>query len=162
MSAECTCLIPTTGLVLGGSPPSKFLPLHSTPYTLHQKNRTKMRFFLHIRKFCSIFAPWTCAGDVCTSAAKGSRHNKRRLLALVLVVWNPAKFLHPKQESDKCPLVCLIRCVHNDEHISVGIHCLFLLQGLSGTSRRRISKKRFHAFSIIIPTGRLEPTSHNN
>ena len=51
---------------------------------------------------------------------------KRRLLALVLVVWNPAKFLHPKQESDKCPLVCLIRCVHNDEHISVGIHCLFL------------------------------------
>ena len=32
-------------------------PLHLTLYTLHQKNRTKMRFFLHIRKFCSTFAP---------------------------------------------------------------------------------------------------------
>ena len=60
-------------------------PLHLTLYTLHQKNRTKMRFFLHIRKFYCTFASRTCAGDVCTSAAKGSRHNKRRLLALVLV-----------------------------------------------------------------------------
>ena len=34
------------------------------------------------------------------------RHNKRRLLALVLELLNPAKFIHPKQESDKCPLVC--------------------------------------------------------
>ena len=49
---------------------------------------------------------------------------------------------------------------YNDEHIGVGIHCLFLLQGLAGTSNQRISKKRFHAFSIFIPTGRLEPMSH--
>ena len=39
-------------------------PLHLTLYTLHQKNRTKMRFFLHIRKFCSTFAlvnlRWGC------------------------------------------------------------------------------------------------------
>ena len=41
----------------------------------------------------------------------------------------------------------------------VGVRCLFLLQGLSGTSKRRISKKRFHAFCIFIPTGRLEPMS---
>ena len=49
-----------------------------------------------------------------------------RLLALVLELRNPENFTYPKQESDKCPLVCLIRCVHNDEHISVCIHCLFL------------------------------------
>ena len=36
---------------------------------------------------------------------------KRRLLALVLVDRNPAKFRNPKQDSDKCPLVCFIRCV---------------------------------------------------
>ena len=32
-------------------------PLNLTLYTLHQKNRTKMRFFLHIRKFYCTFAP---------------------------------------------------------------------------------------------------------
>ena len=32
-------------------------PLHLTLYTLHQKNRILVRFFLHIRKFCSTFAP---------------------------------------------------------------------------------------------------------
>ena len=31
---------------------------------------------------------------------------KRRLLALVLVIRNPENFIHPKQESNKCPLVC--------------------------------------------------------
>ena len=36
---------------------------------------------------------------------------KRRLLALVLVNRKLETFSHPKQESDKCPLVCLIRCV---------------------------------------------------
>ena len=36
---------------------------------------------------------------------------KRRLLALVLEHWNPAKFRNPKQESGKCPLVCFIRCI---------------------------------------------------
>ena len=36
---------------------------------------------------------------------------KRRLLALVLVIRNPENFTRPKQESDKCPMVCLIRCV---------------------------------------------------
>ena len=85
--------------------------------------------------------------------AEGSRHNKRRLLALVLVVWNPAKFRNPKQESDKCPLVCLIRCVHNDKHIGVGIRCLFLLQGLSGTSVLRISKGKVPRFFYIYTNG---------
>jgi len=42
----------------------------------------------------------------------------------------------------------------------VGIHCLFLVKGFARTSIERISKKRFHAFSIFISTGRLEPTSH--
>ena len=51
-------------------------------------------------------------------------------------------------------------CTHNDEHIGVGIHCLFLLVGFTRASELRISKKRFHAFSIFIPTGCLEPTSH--
>ena len=36
---------------------------------------------------------------------------KRRLLALVLANGNPENFTNPNQESDKCPLVCLIRCV---------------------------------------------------
>ena len=36
---------------------------------------------------------------------------KRRLLALVLASRNPENFTYPKQESDKCPLVCLIRCI---------------------------------------------------
>ena len=31
-------------------------PLHSKPYTLHQKNRILVRFFLHIRKFYCTFA----------------------------------------------------------------------------------------------------------
>ena len=39
---------------------------------------------------------------------------KRRLLALVLVNRKLETFITPKQESDKCPLVCYIRCVHND------------------------------------------------
>ena len=51
---------------------------------------------------------------------------KRRLLALVLVVWNPAKFRNPKQESDKCPLVCLIRCVLQRRTYRRG-HSLFIL-----------------------------------
>ena len=38
------------------------LPLHTTPYTPHQKNRTKMRFFLHIRKFFCTFALESYAG----------------------------------------------------------------------------------------------------
>ena len=46
--------------------------------------------YLRMCIFCSTFAPWTCAGDVCTSAAEGSRHNKRRLLALVLALLNLA------------------------------------------------------------------------
>ena len=34
-----------------------FSPLHSTLYILHQKNRAKTRFFLHISKKKCIFAP---------------------------------------------------------------------------------------------------------
>ena len=51
-------------------------------------------------------------------------------------------------------------CAHNDEHIGVGIHCLFLLVRFTRAAELRISKKRFHAFCVFIPTGRLEPTSH--
>ena len=47
MSAECTCLIPTTGLVLGGTPPSKSPPLHSTLYT--RKNTPKSIFSCSIQ-----------------------------------------------------------------------------------------------------------------
>ena len=43
---------------------------------------------------------------------------KRRLLALVLEQRNPENFSNPKQESDKCPLVCLIRCVLTTINIS--------------------------------------------
>ena len=51
---------------------------------------------------------------------------KRRLLALVLEHWNPAKFRNPKQESGKCPLVCLIRCVPQRGTYRRG-HSLFIL-----------------------------------
>ena len=44
--------------------------------------------YLRMCIFCSTFAPWTCAGDVCTSAAKGSRHNKGVKYALFLAIWN--------------------------------------------------------------------------
>ena len=37
---------------------------------------------------------------------------------------------------------------HSDEHIGVGIHCLFLVKGFARTSDERISKKRFHAFFL--------------
>ena len=56
-------------------------PLHLTLYTLHQKNRTKMRFFLHIRKFYCTFAPWTCAEGCLTSLAEGSRHIKKAFIS---------------------------------------------------------------------------------
>ena len=41
----------------------------------------------------------------------------------------------------------------------VGVTCLFLLQGFSSTSNRRISKDKVPRFSFIL-TGRLELTSH--
>ena len=47
-------------------------------------------------------------------------------MALVLVVWNPAKFLHPEQESDKCPLVCIFRCASQRLAYRRG-HSLFIL-----------------------------------
>ena len=51
---------------------------------------------------------------------------KRRLLALVLANGNPENFTNPEQESDKCPLVCLIRCVSQRLTYRRG-HSLFIL-----------------------------------
>ena len=50
---------------------------------------------------CLPFVPATIFQDIIT----------RRLLALVLEIRKLENFSHPKQESGKCPLVCLIRCV---------------------------------------------------
>ena len=72
-----------------------------TPYTI--KNRTKMRFFLHIRKFCCIFALEMIHAGECGRVCQPSiltrivqRHNKRRLLALVLVNRKLETFFSPK------------------------------------------------------------------
>ena len=55
------------------------------------------------------------------------RHSyKKRLFALVLEQRNPENFSNPKQESDKCPLVCLIRCVPQRLTYQRG-HSLFIL-----------------------------------
>ena len=51
-----------------------------------------------------------------------SAHQRRRVADIIKgVYWRLfwhieilQNFTRPKQESDKCPLVCLIRCVHND------------------------------------------------
>lgn len=65
------------------------------------------------------------------------------------------KFRNPKQEAINALVVCndclhfLVRpfCISG-----VGVYCLFLLQGLSGTSAWRISKKiRLHAFFMSLP-----------
>ena len=53
-----------------------FSPLHQL-YTLNQKNRAKIRFFLHIRKFCSTFAPVMSPFLGVMSLKLGSyKHNK--------------------------------------------------------------------------------------
>ena len=86
-------------------------PVKCSAITRRVKNRTKMRFFLQMRKFCCTFATQS-EQSVC-------RHSyKRRLLALVLELRNPENFTNLKQESDKCPLVCLIRCVLTTINIS--------------------------------------------
>ena len=41
-------------------------------------------------------------------------------------------------------------CAHNDEHIGVGIHCLFLVKGFARTSLLRISKGKVPRFFISI------------
>ena len=58
--------------------------------------------------------PQTCAGDVCTSSAEGSRHIKRRLLALCSDALKSRKFQSSSELSnDRCPtgyrlsLLCL-------------------------------------------------------
>ena len=84
---------------------------------------------------------------------------KKRLLALVLAYRNPENFTNPKQESGKCPLVCLIRCDHNDEHIGVGIHCLFLLVRFFQYLKSENKQKEVPRFFYILPMGRLEPIS---
>ena len=56
--------------------PSREIPA-STPYTLHQKNRLKKRFFLHIRKFCCTFAPVISPRlGIMSFGRDGCRHNK--------------------------------------------------------------------------------------
>ena len=100
------------------------------------------------------------------------RHNKKRLLALVLAYRNPENFTNPKQEGSKRPLGYVYPAAEHPRvdcsvwwHFifGVGVTCLFLLVGsfrnLDMENKQRV---RFHAFSIFIPTGRLEPTSHNN
>ena len=87
------------------------------------------------------------------------RHNKRRLFALVLVNRNLANFRPQSKRAINAPWYVFFVVLHNDGHIGVGIRCLFLVKGFARTSIERISKKRFHAFSIFIPMGGLEPTS---
>ena len=70
---------------------------------------------------------------------KVCRHIKKRLLALVLVDRNPAKFRNPKQESGKCPLVCLIRCVPQRLTYRRG-HSLFIL--VTGSCRNLYRKNK--------------------
>ena len=44
-------------------------------------------------------------------------------------------------------------CAHDDEHISVGIHCLFLCVGSCRNLCLENKQIRFHAFSIITQRG---------
>ena len=98
-------------------------PLHLTLYTLHQKNRIKMRFFLHIRKFCSTFAP-VMSPRLGIMSLRGAvtRHNKRRHNALCSWLFGTWKILnHPRHCSILMssgyvyPYLCTpwTRCVHN-------------------------------------------------
>ena len=44
-------------------------------------------------------------------------------------------------------------CAHNDEHIGVGIHCLFLVKGFARTSLLRISKGKVPRFLYSYTNG---------
>ena len=84
-------------------------------------------------KYFTTFAPEMIhageCGRVClpfTLTRIFQRHNKRRLLALVLASRNPENFTYPKQESDKCPLVCIFRCASQRLAYRRG-HSLFIL-----------------------------------
>ena len=69
---------------------------------------------LYFQKKVVPLQPQTCAGDVCTSSAEGSRHIKRRLLALCSDALKSRKFQSSSELSnDRCPtgyrlsLLCL-------------------------------------------------------
>ena len=61
-------------------------------------------FFWYFQKKVVPLQPQTCAGDVCTSSAEGSRHIKRRLLALCSDYQKSRKFqLCSGLSNDRCP-----------------------------------------------------------
>ena len=96
------------------------------------------------------------------------RHNKKRLLALVLAYRNPENFTNPKQEVSKRPLGYVYPAAEHPRvdcsvwwHFifGVGVTCLFLLVGsfrnLDMENKQRV---RFHAFFVVKIAG-SEPTA---
>ena len=85
---------------------------------------------------------------------------KKRLLALVLVSWNPENFTNPKQEGSKRPLgyvypaaerPCVDCSVWWHFIFGVGVTCLFLLVGsFRNLKRENKQRVRYHAFFVVI------------
>ena len=80
-----------------------------TPYIISstQKNRTKMRFFLHIRKICCIFATWTCAGGCLYTTSWGRGHIKKAFIDACFGLTKSGKFQSPKQDAVSVLMVCI-------------------------------------------------------
>ena len=93
---------------------------------------------------------------------------KKRLLALVLVSWNPENFTNPKQEGSKRPLGYVYPAAerpHVDCSVwwhficGVGVACIFLLVGsFRNLKRENKQRVRYHAFFVVRNAG-LVPTA---
>jgi hypothetical protein len=100
--------------------PDKVCDFVGCSYTLHPKKiALQGDFSCSIQNISLPLQPQTQIG-LC-------RHIiKRRLLALVLEIRKLENFSHPKQDCDKCSLVCYIRCVPQRLAYQRG-HSLFIL-----------------------------------
>ena len=106
------------------------------------KNHPKKRFFLLNPKYFTTFATANPNRALQT-------YYKKAFIGACFGKQKTGNFLFTRNKrAVNAPWYVISVVSHNDQHIGVGIHCLFLLQGLSGTSTERISKKRFHAFLL--------------
>ena len=122
---------------------SRLYTVHSTPYTIKLPQKSDCSCSIQNNSLPLHRKPKVC------------RHIKKRLLALVLALWNLETFASPKQEGSKRPLgydypaaerPCVDCSVWWHFIFGVGVACLFLLAGYSKTSEWRISKGKVPRF----------------
>ena len=85
-----------------------FLKTKEEPSNYQRSTHNKKCVFciynlVYSKKNCN-FAPWTCAGDVCTSSAEGSRHIKKAFITLCSDYQKSRKFqLYAGLSNGRCP-----------------------------------------------------------